>query len=208
MRHVELDAVEPGRDRAPASLGERVEQLLDLVLLELLGHRRVRVLARGYLARGDEVPVGVVVVGRVLLQHRRRAETHVEELGRQLASVAVHGLGDLREALDLLVVPEAGKVELRVERLAVDDRAADDDEPAGGLGPFLVVGDGLVGEHPLERVGDPGRARRREHDPVRDRRVADRPFREEARIRAHGGSFLVCAPRIGLGSGPIKEESQ
>ncbi len=132
----------------------------------------------------------------------------MEELGRELAAVALHGLGDLREALDLLVVPEAGEVELRVERLAVDDRAADDDEPAAGLGPLLVVGDGLVREHSLERVGDPGRACRREDDPVRDRRVADRPFREEARIRAHGGSFVVGSPRIGLGSGPIKEESQ
>jgi hypothetical protein len=152
------------------------------VLLELLRHRRVRVLAGRDLARGDEVPLGVEVVGGILLQHRHRPQPDVEELRRQLAAVPVHGLGDPGEPLDLLVRPEAWEVELRVERLLVNDRAADQDQPAARLGALLVVGDRLIREDALERVGDPGRTRGREHDPVRDRRIPDRPLREEQRV--------------------------
>ena len=65
----------------------------------------------------------------------------------------------------------------------MDDRAADDDQTAAALRPLLVVRDGLVGEDALVRVGDPGRARRREDDPVGHRRSADLPLREEEWVR-------------------------
>ena len=186
VRHVELDAVDARRHGAPCRRLVPAEDLLDLVLLELLRHRRVRVLAGRDLARRDHVPLRVEVVRRILVHHRHRAQPDMEELARELAAMLVDGVGHLRESGDLLVVPEAREDELRVQGLPVDDRAADDDQPAAALRPLLVVRDRLVGEDALVRVRDPGRAGRREDDPVRDRRVPDPPLREEVRVRRHG----------------------
>ena len=123
-------------------------------------------------------------MGRILLLVDERPQPGMEELAGQLTAVPVDRLRDGRESDDLLVGPEAREVDLRVERGLVDDRPADDDQPAAALGALLVVGDGLVGEDALVGICHPGRAGRREDDPVGNRRIPDLPLREEVRIPA------------------------
>ena len=204
VRHVVLDAVQAGRHGTARGVGVGDEDLLDLVLLELLRHRRVRVLAGRHLAGRHHVPLGVEVVGGILLQHGHGAQARVQQLARQLAAVAVHRLGHAGEAVDLVVLPEPGEVELRVERLGMDDRAADDDQPAAATGALLVVGHGLVGEDPLVGIGHPGRAGGREDDPVGDRRRADLPLREEPRIGGNRRDLCHRRPPALVGVRPAQ----
>lgn len=105
MGHVILDAVQAGRHSAASGIGVGGEKRFDLVLLEFLRHRCVRVLARRHLARRHQVPLCVEVVGGIFLQHGNGAQARMQELARELAAVAMHRLGDTREPVDLLVLP-------------------------------------------------------------------------------------------------------
>ena len=111
--------------------------------------------------------------------------------------MSVHGVGDLPERLDVPVVPQLGHEQRRHQRARVDVRGADDDQADAAAGALLVVRRRHVGEEAVPGIGDPGRARGREDDPVLDRRVPDLPLGEEVRILGHG----VASARSGMGRG-------
>src|SRR6185503_5007883 len=109
----------------------------------------------------------------------------------------------IRQALELRVVPEPGKAERRIDGVLVDQVAAEDDHAEAGPGALLVIGDGLFGEDALVRAAHPCRADRREHDPVRDRRVPDAQWREQVAVVPGVGHArpLALSCRPGAGSG-------
>jgi hypothetical protein len=91
--------------------------------------------------------------------------------------MSMHGLRDGRQSLDLVVIPQTGEEERRVERVLANQVAADDDQADAPSRAFLVVGDGLVGELPLVGASYPHGASGGEDDPVLQLGLAHPPGR-------------------------------
>ena len=123
---------------------------------------------------------------------RRRAPPEVQQLHGERAAVPLDRPRHIGQALELRVVPKAGKAERRIDRILVDEVTAENDHAEAGPGALFVIGDGLLGEDALMRAAHPGRTDGREHDPVRDRRVPDAQWREQVGIGpvvGHGRSL-------------------
>jgi hypothetical protein len=167
------------------------------VFLELLRRRPAGNFSRRQLARGEHVGVVLVrMTRRVGLEKgRRRAQPEVQQLHGERAAVPLDRPRHVGEALELCVVPKPGKPEWRIDRVLVDQVAAEDDHSKAGPGALFVVGYGLLGENALMRAAHPCRTDGREHDPVRDRRVPDAQRREQVGVGpsvGHGRS-LRCS---------------
>ena len=194
VAQMKLDPVEPRRERADRGAAKGLQQLLDLVLIQLLGRGRAGEFAQGHLARRDGVPGLIGVVGGLLLEGGEAAHARVPELDRELAALLVDRVGDFRQRLDLPIVEELRHQQRRHEGAAVDMGPADDDEADSALGTLPVIVGRHVDEEPVPRVGDPARAGRREHHPILDRGVANLPFREKPWIGRHVALSLSRAP--------------
>ena len=143
MGGVQLDGVEARLLHAPRGLGEQVGQLEDLLdrrrpdLLALL----LGVLVDDLVARGPRQLEDAVVGAEGVVARDRALPAGMLELDRALRAVAVHRLGEPREARDVVVAVghEAGHG--RPAGLHVGRRRADDDEPGAAARDVAVVGD-------------------------------------------------------------------
>ncbi len=214
---VKLDAVEARGDGAPSRILVALQDVFDLVFLELLWCRPAGNFPGRQLARREHVGVVFVRMARRigLEKRRRRAQPEVQQLHSKRTAVPLDRPRHVGQALELRVVPEPGKPERRVDRILVDQVAAEDDHAETGPGALLVIGHGLLGEDPFVRATHPRRADRREHDPVRDRRVPDAQWGEQVIIGPAGGhthSFVAlsayqnCAGSAGRGGAEAEQE--
>ena len=117
----------------------------------------------------------------------------MQKLHREPTAVPLHRARHIGEALELRVVPQAGKAERRINRIFINEVTAKDDHSEPGLGAFFVIGDRLLGEDALVRASDPGRAYRPEYHPVRQGCIANAKRREQVAI----------GPGIGHGRFPL-----
>ncbi len=186
MGRVELHGVEARLLHAPGGLAEEVDELEDLGdrgrpdLLALL----VGVLVDDLVARGPrelEDPVGRSQ--RVVARDRALA-ARMLELDGALRAVAVHPLGEAREARDVVVAVGHEARDGRPPGPAVRRRGADDHEPGPAARDVGVVVD-VAFAHLAVGVGGADVRRDVDHA-VRQLQAAELDRAEEVRERRHG----------------------
>ena len=166
VRRDDLDPVEPGGLQPRRGCPEPGDDLLD----QRLGHRP------GH----DVEPLGGDRGRRP--RHRERAVLRVHDLAAAVEQLpergrpmAVDRLGQTCEARDRAVVVR-GQLGRGVAGRRVDARDLDHDQPRAAARPRLLVRDEAVRD---PAVGGHDRVVARRHDPVPDRRAADRHRREQ-----------------------------
>src|SRR6185503_8742428 len=161
---VDVDAVEAGLDGTAGSVGEGLDRLSDLVLGgggDVAASQRV-----GHRGRGQRRHAGLDA----------RLAAGVGDLGEDLASVPVDGVGDAAQAGDEVVGVDAG-LTAGVAPSRGDVEVAGEDQADVVASQLLVEGDVLVGDRAA--VVGHGFRRAGAHDAVAHLHAADAPGREQ-----------------------------
>ena len=154
---MEFDTVEPGGNGAFGGVFVALHNVFDLLFFQLLGRRTAENLASRHLARRQHVGIVFVRVARWICfqKGRRRPQPEMQELHRDRAAVPLYRARHVGQSFELRVVPKTREPERRIDRVLVNQVAAQNDHSEAGFGAFLVIGDGLLREDPLMWASHP-----------------------------------------------------